>query len=66
MRDKDDNVIELFKKELPHINNTEGRITYNPHRLLTKKEKETTTDRLRRSLEKVNQLMRELRGDQND
>lgn len=57
-----DNVIQLFPKDLPHI--TEGKLTYNPHRLLIRDDDKTTinTDKLRRSLEKINQLMKELRG----
>ena len=61
MKKKDDNVIELFPKNLPHINNREGKITYNPHRLLTEEEADKTMNRLRRSIEKINKLMRELR-----
>ena len=66
-KNDNDNVIQLFPKDLPHINNAEGRITYNPHRLLIRDDDEPTNknERLRRSLEKINQLMKELRGDNN-
>ena len=61
-KNNNDNVIQLFPKDLPHI--TEGKLTYNPHRLLIRDDDEFTSqnERLRRSLEKINQLMKELRG----
>ena len=61
-KNNNDNVIQLFPKDLPHI--TEGKLTYNPHRLLIRDDDEPTNknERLRRSLEKINQLMKELRG----
>jgi len=62
-KNDNDNVIQLFPKDLPHINNVEGKITYNPHRLLLRDDEPTNkNERLRRSLEKINKLMKELRG----
>lgn len=65
-KNDNDNVIQLFPKDLPHI--TEGKLTYNPHHLLLRDEDENTNknERLRRSLEKINKLMKELRGNKND
>lgn len=60
-KNDNDNVIQLFPKDLPHI--TEGKLTYNPHRLLLRDDEPTNkNERLRRSLEKINKLMKELRG----
>ncbi len=64
-KNDNDNVIQLFPKDLPHI--TEGKLTYNPHRLLLRDDEPTiNTDKLRRSLEKINKLMKELRGGDNE
>ena len=64
-KNDNDNVIQLFPKDLPHI--TEGKLTYNPHRLLLRDDDPTNkNERLRRSLEKINQLMKELRGGKNE
>ena len=60
MNDNDnDNVIQLFP--LPHLNRFEGKITYNPHRLLIRDEEDNKMQRIRQSLEKINELMMELR-----
>jgi len=60
-----DNVIQLFPKDLPHI--TEGKLTYNPHRLLIRDDDNiSASDKLRRSLEKINQFMQELKGGNNE
>ena len=78
MNDNDnDNVIQLFPKDLPHI--VEGKLTYNPHRIMIRdgdgnlklyvpkwhKAKKPDSDRMKRikrSLEKINQFMQELKG----
>ena len=61
-KNDNDNVIQLFPKDLPHI--TEGKLTYNPHRLLLRNDDEPINkyERLIRSLEKINKLMKELGG----
>ena len=65
-KNDNDNVIQLFPKDLPHI--TEGKLTYNPHRLLLRDEDENTNknERLRRSLEKINKLMQDMTGGKNE
>ena len=60
-----DNVIQLFPKDLPHI--TEGKLTYNPHRLLIRDDDNiSASDKLRRSLEKINKLMQDMTGGKNE
>ena len=55
-KNDNDNVIQLFPKDLPHI--TEGKLTYNPHRLLLSDDEFTNKlERLRRSLEKINKIL---------
>ena len=61
-----DNVVELFPKDIPHINHETGRVEYNPHALLNPHQTkyisgESRMERIKKSLEKINELMNALK-----